>query len=67
MTTVFGVVQGTPKVTVQTADGHVGVATVKDGFYAYRRVEQSPWPGPIPGAVVRFRNPGQGEYVAAHR
>ncbi|TCC46041.1 hypothetical protein E0H75_30555 [Kribbella capetownensis] len=67
VTTVFGVVQGTPKVTVQTDDGHVGVATVKNGFYAYRRVELSPWPGPIPGAVVKFRYPGQGEYVAAHR
>jgi hypothetical protein len=67
VTTVFGIVQGNPRVTVQTDDGHVGVATVKDGFYAYRRVEPSPWPGPIPGAVVKFRYPGQGEYVAAHR
>lgn len=67
VTTVFGAVQGNPRVTVQTDDGHVGIAKVKDGFYAYRRVEQSPWPGPIPRVVVKFRYPGQGEYVAAHR
>ena len=68
VTTVFGVVpHGTPRVTVETKDGYVGVAKVKDGHFAYRRVEHSPWPGPAPRVIVRFKYPGQPEYVAASR
>ncbi|WP_329005686.1 hypothetical protein OHA18_20095 [Kribbella sp. NBC_00709] len=69
VTTVFGTVpRGTPpRVTVQTADGHVGVAKVKDGYFVYRRVEHSPWPGPAPRAIVRFKYAGKAEYVAASR
>lgn len=69
VTVVFGAVpRGTPpRVTVQTADGHVGVATVKNGYFAYRRVEHSAWPGPEPHAIVRFKYPGKPEYVAASR
>ncbi|NIK54353.1 hypothetical protein [Kribbella shirazensis] len=69
VTSVFGPVpSGTPpRVTVETADGHVGVATVKNGFFAYRRVEHSAWPGPLPQAIVRFKYPGTAEYVVASR
>lgn len=69
VTTVFGVVpRGTPpRITVETADGYVGVATVKDGYFAYRRLEHSPWPGPVPRVIVRFKYPGKPEYVAASR
>ena len=69
VTTVFGTVPaGTPpRVTVETADGYVGVAKVKDGYFVYRRVEHSPWPGPIPHAIVRFKYAGKAEYVAASR
>jgi hypothetical protein len=54
-------------VTVETADGYVGVATAKDGYFGYRRVEHSSWPGPEPHAIVRFKYPGKAEYVAASR
>ena len=69
VTTVFGTVPkgAPPRVTVETADGHVGVAKVKDGYFAYRRVEHSPWPGPAPHAIVRFKYSGKPEYVAASR
>jgi hypothetical protein len=69
VTTVFGTVPAgaLPRVTVETADGHVGVAKVKDGYFVYRRVEHSPWPGPIPHAIVRFKYAGKAEYVAASR
>jgi hypothetical protein len=69
VTSVFGTVpRGTPpRVTVETADGHVGVAKVQDGYFVYRRVEHSPWPGPIPHAIVRFKYAGKAEYVAASR
>lgn len=69
VTSVFGPVpSGTPpRVTVETADGHVGVATVKNGYFAYRRVERSAWPGPLPRAIVRFKYPGKAEYVVASR
>lgn len=53
--------------TVETADGYVGVAKVKNGYFAYRRVEHSPWPGPDPHAIVRFKYAGKAEYVAASR
>ncbi|MER7244422.1 hypothetical protein [Kribbella sp. NPDC000426] len=69
VTTVFGTVpRGTPpRVTVETADGYVGVAKVKDGYFVYRRVEHSRWPGPLPHAIVRFKYAGKAEYVAASR
>ncbi|MFD3405652.1 hypothetical protein ACFWUU_33510 [Kribbella sp. NPDC058693] len=69
VTSVFGTVpRGTPpRVTVETADGHVGVAKVKDGYFVYRHVEHSPWPGPVPHAIVRFKFAGKAEYVAASR
>lgn len=53
--------------TVQTDDGHVGVAKVKGGYFAYRRVEHTPLPGPTPHAIVRFKPEGRPEYVAAQR
>ncbi|TDW15524.1 hypothetical protein [Kribbella kalugense] len=43
------------------------MAKVKNGHFAYRRVEQSPWPGPVPHAIVRFKFAGKAEYVAASR
>lgn len=68
VTTVFGVVPaGVQRVTVETNDGHLGVATIKAGYFAYRRVEQTPWPGPLPSVIVRFKAPGQPEYVAPQR
>lgn len=69
VTSVFGTVpRGTPpRVTVETADGHVGIAKVKDGYFVYRRVEHSPWPGPVPHAIIRFKYAGKAEYVAASR
>ncbi|WUJ74956.1 hypothetical protein OG809_17150 [Kribbella soli] len=69
VTSVFGTVpRGTPPhVTVETADGYVGVAKVKDGYFVYRRVEHSPWPGPVPHAIVRFKYAGKAEYIAASR
>ncbi|MEU4193581.1 hypothetical protein AB0E69_16900 [Kribbella sp. NPDC026611] len=69
VTSVFGPAPKgrAPKVTVQTADGYVGVATVRNGYFVYRRVEHSPWPGQAPHAIVRFQYPGQHPYVAASR
>jgi hypothetical protein len=67
VTSVFGaVLPGTPpRITVETADGYVGVATVRNGYFVYRRVEHSPWPGPTPRAIVRFKYTGKAEYVAS--
>ncbi|MEV8375230.1 hypothetical protein AB0P21_21025 [Kribbella sp. NPDC056861] len=69
VTTAFGRTPKSPdlRVTVETTDGHVGIATVKGGFFAYRRVEQTPWPGPLPGAVIRFKFAGQPQRVVAQR
>ncbi|MEV6409902.1 hypothetical protein [Kribbella sp. NPDC051718] len=68
VTTVFGQVpKGVQRVTVETKDGHVGVAKVGGGYFAYRRVEQTPWPGPEPTVIVRFTIPGKPEYVGAWR
>ncbi|MET9269062.1 hypothetical protein [Kribbella sp. NPDC003557] len=63
VTSVFGSVErepiGYPVVRVETADGHVGLAEVKDGYYVYRRLEHSQWPGPVPPVTVRFKYPHQ--------
>jgi hypothetical protein len=68
VTTVFGQApKGVQRVTVETKDGHVGVAKVRGGYFAYRRVEQTPWPGPEPTVIVRFTIPGKPEYVGAWR
>jgi hypothetical protein len=65
VTTVFGVVpDGVKRVTVQTDDGYVGVAKVKGGLFVYRRVEHTAWPGPTPGAIVRFTHADGQESVA---
>ncbi|MEV5963127.1 hypothetical protein AB0L70_15265 [Kribbella sp. NPDC051952] len=69
VTTVFGTVPAArpPKVIVETSDGHLSFAKVKDGQFVYRHVEHSPWPGPNPKVIVRFQYPGQPAYVVASR
>ncbi|GAA3550818.1 hypothetical protein [Kribbella ginsengisoli] len=68
VTTVFGKApKGIQRITIQTEDGHVGNATIKAGYFAYRRIEQTPWPGPQPSVIVRFTFPGRPEYIAARR
>jgi hypothetical protein len=68
VTTVFGQVsKGVQRVTVETKDGHIGIAKVKGGYFAYRRIEQTPWPGSQPTVIVRFTIPGRPEYIAARR
>ncbi len=64
VTTVLGKAPtGVERVTVETSDGHVGVATIKAGYYAYRRVEKTPWPGPLPAVIVKYKYVGKPEYV----
>ncbi|MEU8227441.1 hypothetical protein [Kribbella sp. NPDC048915] len=66
VTSVFGQVstlvdpkpRGLPRITVRTADGYQGIATVANGWFVYRRVEHSPWPGPIPHVAVGYSYPG---------
>ncbi|GAA1617870.1 hypothetical protein GCM10009789_84810 [Kribbella sancticallisti] len=68
VTTVFGLVRsGIPRVTVETEDGHVGQATVANGYFVYRRHVPTPWPGPEPHVKVRFKYAGEDEYLAANR
>jgi len=68
VTTVFGVAPaGVQRVTVETSDGHVGVATIKGGYFAYRRVEKTPWPGPLSPVIVRYKLPGLPEQVMPQR
>jgi hypothetical protein len=68
VTTVFGQVpKGVQRITVETKDGYVGVAKFRSGYFAYRRIEKTPWPGPQPTVIVRFTIPGKPEYIAARR
>ncbi|MET9314617.1 hypothetical protein ABZX12_22625 [Kribbella sp. NPDC003505] len=63
VTSVFGSVDSGPTglavVRVETADGHIGLAEVKDGYYVYRRLEHTPWPGAVPQVTVRFKYSGE--------
>ncbi|WP_328328538.1 hypothetical protein OHA70_03780 [Kribbella sp. NBC_00382] len=68
VTTVFGQApKNVQRVTVETEDGHVGIAQVRGGYFAYRRIEKTPWPGAQPTVIVRFTIPGRPEYIAAQR
>ena len=68
VTTVLGnVPHGVERITVETSDGHVGVATIEGPYFAYRRIEQTPRPGPQPTAVIRFKYRGKAELGVVRR